>query len=273
MRETTCASCSREFGAGVACRFCGQVQGLHESVHLSSPLRRLAGAALEPALFVVTLGIGWLGWTFFIAGQGQTPAKQLLGMRIVRLDTGRAAGWWRVFVREVIAKPVVSILSSATAGITHFWLLWDRDNQQLYDKLSGTIVVNDPLARVAFHRAAAVPPAAVRQAIPEARYPDHLEHQIRKAEASVVRPPSIAHTPAQQVAGSRSTASFACPHCGGEELDDLKQIAECAECGKRFRRPDRDLAWKECPSCGGTRRTVGEAATCAACGAELRRSV
>jgi hypothetical protein len=31
-----------------------------------------------------------------------------------------------------------------TFGIAFFWLLWDRNRQQLYEKMVGTIVVNDP---------------------------------------------------------------------------------------------------------------------------------
>jgi len=41
------------------------------------------------------------------------------------------------------------------AGLTvigvfvYFWLLWDRDNQELWDKIVGTVVVDDPLKRLA----------------------------------------------------------------------------------------------------------------------------
>ncbi len=35
------------------------------------------------------------------------------------------------------------MLSIVTAGIVNFWLLWDHDTQELWDKIVGTIVVND----------------------------------------------------------------------------------------------------------------------------------
>ena len=74
---------------------------------------------------------------------GQSPAKQLLGMRVVKLRTASRATWGTMFVREVIAKPVIGILSWVTAGIVNFWLLWDPHKQELWDKIAGTIVVDD----------------------------------------------------------------------------------------------------------------------------------
>jgi len=52
-----------------------------------------------------------------------------------------------MFLREFIAKPLIMILSSVTLGIVNFWLVWDRDTQELWDKVVNTIVVSDPLGR------------------------------------------------------------------------------------------------------------------------------
>jgi len=43
----------------------------------------------------------------------------------------------------------VALLGSMTFGIVYFWLVWDRDNQELWDKLAGTVVVNDPTRQLA----------------------------------------------------------------------------------------------------------------------------
>jgi hypothetical protein len=32
--------------------------------------------------------------------------------------------------------------------LAYFWLVWDVDNQELWDKVMGTIVVDDPLKQV-----------------------------------------------------------------------------------------------------------------------------
>lgn len=138
-----CPACGREWGGGISCQFCDQVEGLPAGVHLSSPARRFGGYLLEAVLSTVTLGIGWLIWAFVVFGRGQTPAKQMLGMRVVTLRTGEKATWGRMFVRELIAKPLVAMLSLVTLGIANFWLVWDGRNQELWDKVVATIVVND----------------------------------------------------------------------------------------------------------------------------------
>jgi uncharacterized RDD family membrane protein YckC len=147
-----CPVCGRPFGTGLACQFCGQLEGYQTGVRLSSPGRRLGAYVLDSVLAFFTLGIGWLIWSLFIYGRGQTPGKQLLGMRAVHLRTGGRAGWGRTFLREWIAKGLVfSILVTITFGlglILYFWLLWDRNNQELWDKVVDTLVVDDPLKQL-----------------------------------------------------------------------------------------------------------------------------
>jgi uncharacterized RDD family membrane protein YckC len=93
---------------------------------------------------IFTLGIGWIVWSFLVYGKGQTPAKQLLNMRVVSLREGSRSGWGRMFVREWIAKGIIGVLGLFTFGIVYFWLIWDGRKQELWDKVVGTIVVNDP---------------------------------------------------------------------------------------------------------------------------------
>jgi uncharacterized RDD family membrane protein YckC len=143
-----CSSCGREWGGGIACQFCSQVEGLPPGVHLSSPARRFGGYLLEGILAGVTLIVGWVIWSFVVYGRGQTPAKQLLGMRAVDLRTGEKASWGRMFVREIVAKPLVGLVSWVTLGIANFWLVWDSRNQELWDKIVGTVIVNDPHKRL-----------------------------------------------------------------------------------------------------------------------------
>jgi hypothetical protein len=146
MAARPCPSGGRAWGAGVACQFCDQVEGLPNGVHLSSPARRLGGYLLEGVLAVVTLGVGHLVWSLIVYARGQTPGKQVLKMRVVSLRRGVRATWARMFLREWIAKPVGGILCALTLGIRYFWLIWDGPNQDLWDKIAGTIVVNDPQA-------------------------------------------------------------------------------------------------------------------------------
>lgn len=144
-----CPSCDRLWGNGRSCQFCRQVEGLPLGVTLSSPGKRLGAMWLDGMLVLVTLLIGWLVWSLVVYGRGQTPAKQLLGMRYVTLATTRRAGWGRSFLRE-FCKGIVRVIAAMTliGLLAELWLIWDRDNQQLWDKVVGTVVVDDPTSQV-----------------------------------------------------------------------------------------------------------------------------
>ena len=136
-----CFACGREWGNGRSCQFCRALVGLPAGVQIASPGSRLGGYLLEGVLCLFTLGIGWLIWSFAVYGKGQTPAKRVLGMRVVDVRTGAAASWGTMFLREFIVKPVLAFV---TVGVADMWLLWDKDNQELWDKMLSTVVVSDP---------------------------------------------------------------------------------------------------------------------------------
>jgi uncharacterized RDD family membrane protein YckC len=138
-----CGNCGADFGQGVACQSCQQVAGLPKGVVLASPARRLGGFLLEIVLAVVTLVVGYLVWWAMVLDKGQTPGKQVLGMRVLRLDRGGSAGVGLMLLREVVAKGLIGVLSGLTLGIANLWLLWDSQRQELWDKVAGTIVVDD----------------------------------------------------------------------------------------------------------------------------------
>jgi uncharacterized RDD family membrane protein YckC len=133
---------------------------------LSPPLRRLGCALLEGALVVATLGVGWLAWSVVVWDRGQTPAKQLLGMRVVRAESGTPAGRLEMLFRELVAKCLfiggVALAAAAlclvagigtSAGavvvgvvvcIAGAWFVWDPAGEALWDKLVSTLVVDEP---------------------------------------------------------------------------------------------------------------------------------
>ncbi len=115
---------------------------------LSSAGKRFGGDLLEGLLVVVTLGIGWLIWSLIVWSKGQTPAKALLGMRCVATDTGRAASWGTMAMREIVGK---GILGGVTFGVTTlvscFMVLGDT-HEAVWDKIAKTIVVDDPDGRL-----------------------------------------------------------------------------------------------------------------------------
>src|SRR5438067_8171963 len=67
---------------------------------LASKGKRFGAFLLEAVLAIVTLFIGWLIWSIIIWSKGQTPAKSILKMRVLKLDTGRAASTGDMALRE-----------------------------------------------------------------------------------------------------------------------------------------------------------------------------
>jgi uncharacterized RDD family membrane protein YckC len=143
--ERVCPTCGREWGFGPVCESCGQVGGLPQGVQLSSVGKRLGGYALELVLIVFTAFIGWFVWSMIVWSRGQTPAKQILKMRVVNLQTAKRATWGRMALREFVGKGAVGLVIAATAFgfILYFWLLWDKQRQELWDKIASTVVVDD----------------------------------------------------------------------------------------------------------------------------------
>lgn len=106
--------------------------------------KRFGAYLLESVLGVITLGIGWLIWALIVWREGLTPAKQLLGMRCVNADTGEAATWGTMALRELVGK---GILGSITFGITTivsaFMILLGERRQGIWDMVATTIVVDE----------------------------------------------------------------------------------------------------------------------------------
>ena len=117
--------------------------GFPVGVVVSSAGKRLIAHLLEFGLMLVTCFIGWLIWALFTFANGQTPAKQIMGMRTVNIVTGARAGWGRMFVREVCAKSLIGFFLGWLV-FPYFWLLWDKNKQQLWDKMVETTVLDDP---------------------------------------------------------------------------------------------------------------------------------
>lgn len=110
---------------------------------LSSIGKRFGAYLLDAVLIVVTLGVGWAVWSLVVWKDGYTPAKQLMRMRAVRLDTGTTASWAQMFLREFVGKGIVgAVVIPITLGILLFMLLWDGKRQQVWDKVAGTVIVD-----------------------------------------------------------------------------------------------------------------------------------
>ena len=112
---------------------------------LASPWLRLGAYLLDVLLLVVTLIIGWIIWTLIVWKDGQSPAKRLLGMRVVVKSTGRTATWGKMFLREFVMRglliPIVAVPTCGVLSIVAVLMIFSAYHETLWDKWSGTLVV------------------------------------------------------------------------------------------------------------------------------------
>ncbi|HAL46249.1 MAG: hypothetical protein CL694_14105 [Chloroflexi bacterium] len=146
---TGCSNCGRQHaGDSKFCNWCGQFLLAPNGVRLAGIGQRFVAMLLDSVLFLATLIIGYLVWWLIVIGKGQTPGKQIMGIRAIT-DSGMKSGWGRTFVRELLVKGIVfGFLSAFTLGVVgildYLWALWDIDKQALHDKMAGTFVVQGP---------------------------------------------------------------------------------------------------------------------------------
>jgi uncharacterized RDD family membrane protein YckC len=111
---------------------------------------RLGAIVLDATLMVITLGLGWLIWSFIVWGEGQTPAKKILKLRTINFTDGRPATWGHMGIREGLVPISVSIASAVTGGIASIaWVVveivfyFTKNQQTFRDYWVKTAVVNE----------------------------------------------------------------------------------------------------------------------------------
>jgi len=111
---------------------------------------RLGGIVLDATLMIITLGIGWLIWSFIVWGEGQTPAKKILKLRTINFTNGRPATWGHMGIREMLVPVSVSIASTVTGGVASIaWIIieivfyFTKDQRTFRDYWVKTAVVNE----------------------------------------------------------------------------------------------------------------------------------
>ncbi|MGF7233759.1 MAG: RDD family protein [Frankia sp.] len=147
-----CSACASPRAGGIVCPRCGQVAGLAVGVHVSSRIRRLGESVLGVVLFVLTLGIGYLGWSLIVWRDGTTPAKKLLHMTVISTETRQPASWECMAIREGVAKfllcgVVIGSLLPAVGFAFCALPIFGTTRQTLWDRIATTLVVDDPAER------------------------------------------------------------------------------------------------------------------------------
>jgi uncharacterized RDD family membrane protein YckC len=81
------------------------------------------------------LGLGWLVYDrWILGGQGQSWGKKLLGLRLIKEETGQPIGAGMAFVRDILH------VVDSICLIGFLFPLWDAKRQTFSDKILGTVV-------------------------------------------------------------------------------------------------------------------------------------
>ncbi|MEU4692618.1 RDD family protein [Actinoplanes sp. NPDC023714] len=108
---------------------------------LVTPGRRVVAGLLDLLLFVVTLGVGWLGWAMFTWPAGQTPAKRLLGHVVADGVTGLPFGRKRMAVREMCLKVALNVVTLTAFAWIDCFFVFSEQHRTLHDRISNSVVV------------------------------------------------------------------------------------------------------------------------------------
>jgi uncharacterized RDD family membrane protein YckC len=93
--------------------------------------------AATGAALAILWSIGYFAW--FWSAAGQTPGDRVLGLQVIRADTGRPLPFTRATLR------VFALLLSAIPFCAGFlMILFDDRRRALHDRLVGTVVVYRP---------------------------------------------------------------------------------------------------------------------------------
>jgi uncharacterized RDD family membrane protein YckC len=87
------------------------------------------------SLWVLRISLLYLYFLWAVASYGGTPAKLLLGLRVLDARNGHRLTHPRALVRELLLKPV-----SVASAIGLILPLFRSDRRALHDLLSGTVV-------------------------------------------------------------------------------------------------------------------------------------
>jgi len=127
------------------------VESSQMGLPFATPLHRFGSAVLESVLAILTLGIGWFIWWLILLGKGLTPARQILGLRIVDAKTMQPAANSQVFLRGFVVyflafSALASALSLVLFGagwlftLVSALLVLRSSRQTLWDQITGTTV-------------------------------------------------------------------------------------------------------------------------------------
>ena len=102
---------------------------------------RFGAFMLDVFLAIVTCVIGWLIWSIVLWGQSTSPAKKMLGLVVVDLNTGAPATMQQMLLRELLGKIILGSIAGVISLVSGVLILTQPSRQGVWDYISTTTVV------------------------------------------------------------------------------------------------------------------------------------
>ena len=99
------------------------------------------GIALVMMFLGIALSIAYYVWNYCLkqGRTGYTIGKGVLGIKLIKQDTGQPMGAGLSFVRQI-----AHILDAIPCYLGYLWPLWDAKRQTFADKIMNTVVIEQP---------------------------------------------------------------------------------------------------------------------------------
>jgi uncharacterized RDD family membrane protein YckC len=117
---------------------------LPAGTELASVGRRIGAYFLGILLWLVTLVIGYIIWGLIVWSRGQSPALQVLGMRVWRPDAQRPATWGYMALRDIIGRIIEGLFAGIVGLISFILMLTGKERKTIHDMVAGSVVLYDP---------------------------------------------------------------------------------------------------------------------------------
>jgi hypothetical protein len=104
------------------------------ALRLASSQHRIAAMFLEPVLFVLTGGIGWIIWSLLSWKNGQSPAQRILKIRVFSFGSNQPVTWGHMAIYEflfgfavILACVLVNLMTFGILTLLPFFVFWVTD--------------------------------------------------------------------------------------------------------------------------------------------------
>lgn len=117
----------------------GMIPAFIGSAMMQDPGTATVGGLLTAIGYILGLGIFVWNTCLKQGRTGYSVGKGVLGIKLIKFDTGQPIGPGMAFVRQI-----AHILDGIPCYIGYLWPLWDSKRQTFADKVLSTVVIDQP---------------------------------------------------------------------------------------------------------------------------------